>query len=57
MRKLGHFLMMSALAGAVGLGGAHAANTDNPAYQSSITVGDAGDGEHGEAARYGAHQN
>jgi len=52
MRKIGSLVVMSALAGALGLVCAHAANTNNPPYQSSITVGESGDGEHGEAARY-----
>jgi hypothetical protein len=52
MRKIGSVVAMSALAGALGLVCAQAANTNNPSYQSSITVGDAGDGEDGEAARY-----
>jgi uncharacterized membrane protein YkoI len=52
MGKIGSVVVMSALAGTLGLVCAHAANTNNPSYQPSITVGDAGDGEHGEAARY-----
>ena len=52
MRKMGSVVVMSALAGALGLVCAHAANTNNPSYQSSITVGESGDGEHVEAARY-----
>jgi uncharacterized membrane protein YkoI len=52
MRKFGSVVIATAaVAAALGLGGAHAANTDNPSYSSSITVGDAGDGEHAEAAR------
>jgi uncharacterized membrane protein YkoI len=52
MQKFSSAMTMSALVGALGLAGAHAANTTNPGYQSSITVGDFGDGEHAEAARY-----
>jgi uncharacterized membrane protein YkoI len=52
MRKIGSAVIMSALAGALGIAGAHAANTNNASYQSSITVGGPGDGEHAEAARY-----
>jgi uncharacterized membrane protein YkoI len=52
MRKFSSVMFVSALVGALGLAGAHAANTTNPAYQSSITVGESGGGEHAEAARY-----
>jgi uncharacterized membrane protein YkoI len=52
MRKIGSVVMMSALAGALGLGCAHAANTGDPSYQSSVTVDQSGEGEHSEAARY-----
>jgi uncharacterized membrane protein YkoI len=44
--------VISALVGALGAGCAHAANTNNPSYQSSIIVGESGDSEHAEAARY-----
>jgi uncharacterized membrane protein YkoI len=50
--KFGSVVTMSALVGALGLSGAYAANTNNPPYQSSITVGESGDGEHAEATRY-----
>lgn len=52
MRKFGSVVIVTAVVAALELGGAHAANTNNPSYQSSITVGDSGDGERGEAARY-----
>jgi uncharacterized membrane protein YkoI len=44
--------VISALVGALGAGCAHAANTETPSYQSSITVDQSGEGEHGEAARH-----
>jgi uncharacterized membrane protein YkoI len=52
MRKFGSVVIVTAVVAALELGGAHAANTNNPSYQSSITVGDSGDGERAEAARY-----
>lgn len=52
MRQIGSVAIISALAGALGLGCAHAANADNPSYQSSVTVDQSGEGERGEAARY-----
>jgi uncharacterized membrane protein YkoI len=52
IRGLGSVVVMSAVVGALGLGCAFAENTNSPSYQSSITVGESGDGEHGEAPRY-----
>jgi uncharacterized membrane protein YkoI len=52
MRKFGSVVIVTAVVAALELGGAHAANTNNPSYQSSIPVGDLGDGERAEAARY-----
>ena len=49
--QLGSLAIVSALAGALGLGCAQAANTESPAYQSSIKVDQSSEGEHGEAAR------
>ena len=51
-RKFVVVITVSGLLGAVALDGAYAATTSSPSYQSSITVGDTGDGEHAEAARY-----
>ena len=48
----GSLAIVSALVGALGFGCAHAANTENSSYQSSITVDQSGEGERGEAARY-----
>ena len=50
--QAGSLAVVSAFVGALGLGCAHAANTESPSYQSSITVDQSGDGENGEAARY-----
>jgi uncharacterized membrane protein YkoI len=51
--KRGSLAIVSALVGgALGLGCAHAASNESPSYQSSITVDQSGEGEHGEAARY-----
>ena len=52
MRKFGSVVIVTAVVAPLELGGAHAANTNSPSYQSSITVGDSGDGERAEAARY-----
>jgi uncharacterized membrane protein YkoI len=52
MRKIGSVVVVSVWAGALGVVCAHAASTNNPSYQSSIIVGESGDGEHAEAARY-----
>ena len=52
MRKFGSVVIVTAVVAALELGGAHAANTYHPSYQSSITISDTGDGERAEAARY-----
>jgi uncharacterized membrane protein YkoI len=52
IQKFSSVMIISALVGTFGGAAAPAANTNNPTYQSSITVGDSGDGEHAEAARY-----
>ena len=50
--QAGSLAVVSAFVGALGFGCAHAANTESPSYQSSITVDQSGEGEQGEAARY-----
>jgi len=52
MRKIGSVVVMGALAGVLGLVCAHAADANKPPYQSSITIGESGDSEHGETVRY-----
>ena len=50
--RSGSLAFVGVLAAAVGLGCAQAANPESPSYQSSITVDQSSEGEHGEAARY-----
>jgi len=47
----GSLAIVGALIGGLGLGSARAANTESPSYQSSVTVDQSSEGEHGEAAR------